>query len=119
MRLKLHLRLVRAIVAICCTLLVGVQIGAYTHALTHLSAGKAEQLGAELTGQDKDTVQLSKPGACDVCLSFGAVCQFLNWAPPVFVAPDSPDFIGDAVFISTAVLTLPLYRSRAPPALRV
>ncbi len=113
MNLRTRPLLARAIVAICCVLLVGAQIGSFTHALTHL--GKAGSAVAE-TAQAKGTGQPAEAGSCDLCLSFGGLAHLLNPAPLAIAAPDASRSITAAAIVSAALAFVPRYRSRAPPA---
>lgn len=114
MNLRPRPLLVRTILAICCALLVGAQIGSFTHALTHF--GQAASTVAD-SGQGKSASPNREAGSCDLCLSFGGLAHFLQPAPLALAAPISFDYFAAAAVALAALAVLPLYRSRAPPAL--
>jgi len=98
---------------------VGAQIGAFTHALTHYSQDRRAAAGASSNSPPTEKIARDEPDRCQICLSFGALSHFLAWAPLPVPAPVVPDFVTATVLACAAVAVLPGYRSRAPPPLHV
>jgi hypothetical protein len=89
-------------------LLVFVQHGAITHAISHLgSKPDTEQLGG----------RASTESPCDQCLAFDAVAAGLPSAPALVALAEASDRPATEHFQSAPDRTTLPYRSRGPPRL--
>ena len=89
-------------------LLVFVQHGAITHAVSHLgNRPDTEQLGGSA----------STESPCDQCLAFDAVAAGLPSAPALVALAEASDRPATEHFQSAPDRTTPPYRSRDPPRL--
>ena len=107
----------RLIVAACSCLLLSAQLGGYVHSLSHLRIAADGALTAAGSSKESSHGRAEALGGCELCLSFGALSNLitLTQAP----ALERTGAIAFAVreLASVAVVTLLVYRSRAPPLL--
>jgi hypothetical protein len=108
---------VRLIVAACSCLLLSAQSGGYVHSLSHLRSAADGAVPA--TGSSKQTSQDRKDalGGCEVCLSFGALSNLITPTQAPALEPAAAIACAVGELASAAVVTLLVYRSRAPPSL--